>query len=95
MAQIIQIVGVLAGVLNAIKLIPETSKALKTHHLRDVSWGMLILIGLSSTLWELYGIHYHDWPIIISDGMNMSMTVFLTFLKIHYDQHKRPILLKS
>lgn len=77
-------VGYLAGILGAISLVPEVKKALHTHHLADVSWGMLFLFAASAGLWELYGIHIHDYPIIISDGLNFIMAMFLIILKFQY-----------
>ena len=77
-------VGYLAGLFGAVSLLPEVSKALKTHHLKDVAWGMLGLTAFSSFLWFLYGYHLESYPVMLSDGLHFSMACLLIGLKIHY-----------
>ena len=87
-------IGLLAALMNAISLMPEVEKALKTHHLRDVAWGMLIFLSCSSFMWILYGFHMTDYPIIVSDSVNLTMALFLISLKIHYSKGNKPIFNK-
>lgn len=82
------IVGYVAATANTIELIPEVRKALRTRHLNDVSWAMLVLMFCSSTLWAAYGIHLQDIPLIISGAVNATMEVTLMVLKKNY-RHKR------
>jgi len=91
----LQIVGYLAACLGAMSLIPEVIKALRTHHLQDVSWGTLLLLLLSSILWGIYGICTKDIPLGLSASVNFAMDMTLMTLKRHYDVTGQPLLLKD
>lgn len=91
----LEFIGYIAGILGATSLVPEIAKALKTHHLKDVAWGMLILSGFSSFMWTLYGIHIDAYPIIFSDGIHFATAIFLIYLKIRYSKFKAPLLAKE
>jgi uncharacterized protein with PQ loop repeat len=88
----LEIIGYLATLFGATQLIPEIIKALRTHHLRDVSWGMLALMLSSSTLWVAYSLGKQITPLAISAGMNFLFETMLIFLKIYYSKTKRPLL---
>lgn len=91
----IEIIGFAAAVLGSISLIPEITKALKTHHLKDVAWGMLILSAFSGICWIAYGLHIQSYPILLSDTLHLSCVGLLIFLKIHYQNDNPPILAKE
>lgn len=92
---IIEIIGFAAAVLGSISLVPEITKALKTHHLKDVAWGMLILSAFSGSCWIGYGLHIQSYPILLSDTLHLSCVALLIFLKIHYNNNNPPILAKQ
>lgn len=83
--------GYIATATGAITLIPEVMKALKTHHLKDVSMVMLILMLASSGLWLYYGILLHDLALSFSPIFNISLEIILIMLKKHYDRHGHPV----
>ena len=87
----IELIGYIATCFGAISLLPEVLKALKTHHLRDLAWGMLALMTVSSTLWGIYGYSKMVIPLVISASMNLMFEIFLIALKIHYSKAKRPL----
>ena len=80
------LIGCLAAICSGISLIPELIKALKTHHLEDVSWAMLFLLCTSSALWGVYGISQNDMPLFISAAVNLSFELSLVCLKGHYEK---------
>ncbi len=81
---IVTILGFLAVCLGTIQLVPEIFKAIKSHHLDDIAWGMLILFIIGSVAWVIYGIYVSNWPLIISDGIDLCTTTILICLKIKY-----------
>lgn len=84
-------VGYLAAFCGTLQLIPEIIKASKTHHLKDVSWGMLILMLTSSVLWGSYGVNIHDIPLVISATANFAMETALLLMKKHYELTGKPL----
>jgi MtN3 and saliva related transmembrane protein len=88
----LELIGYCATTLGSIQLIPEIAKALKTHHLRDLSWGMLSLMLSSSILWIIYGTASHTTPLAISSSMNFIFGLTLAVLKVRYHKAKGPML---
>jgi|WetSurMetagenome_2_1015567.scaffolds.fasta_scaffold502058_2 MtN3 and saliva related transmembrane protein len=88
----IEMIGYSATFFGAIQLIPEIAKALKTHHLKDLSWGMLFLMLFSSILWIIYGAASNVIPLVISASMNFVFELTLTLLKLKYLKAKMPLL---
>ena len=91
----ITLIGFLAALANAISLVPEIKKAIQTHHLRDIAWGMLFFLSCSSFMWLLYGVHIVDYPIIVSDGINLVLAIFLITLKARYSKGYKPLIAKK
>jgi len=86
-----EIFGFIGAILGAITLVPEVIKAFKTHHLKDIAWGMLILTTISSVFWVIYGIHLEAYPIMISDSLHLATAALLMYLKYHYSQGNQPL----
>lgn len=87
-----EVIGYLATIVSTIILIPEILKALKTHHLNDVAWGMLILSTVSNGMWTLYGFYLNENPLIISSAMSLVMSLYLVYLKTIYNKKTKQIL---
>lgn len=88
----IELIGYCATAFGSVQLIPEISKALKTHHLKDLSWGMLSLMISSSVLWVIYAVLSHTTPLTISSSLNLIFGLTLATLKLHYHKFDRPVL---
>jgi|WetSurMetagenome_2_1015567.scaffolds.fasta_scaffold145886_1 MtN3 and saliva related transmembrane protein len=78
------IIGFTASILSAATFVPQVYKALKTKHLRDVSWGLLLLVDISSVLWLIYGIKFQLQPLILSSAITIFSTSLLVVLKLVY-----------
>ncbi|MBI2463972.1 hypothetical protein HYV57_03380 [Candidatus Peregrinibacteria bacterium] len=85
------IIVLLAALTGVVSFIPEVYKALNTHHLKDVSWGMLFLFFVCSSLWSLYGYMIHEILLMASASFNILMEIILISLKVRYDKMKAPI----
>ena len=88
-------IGYFAVVCTGTQLIPEVIKALKTHHLRDVAWGMLLLHGIGAVSWLIYGSFIGDIPLMISASMNTLLGTTLIILKYQYAKTEQPMLSKK
>ncbi len=88
----IEILGYIATLFSATQLVPEVMKALKTHHLRDISWAMLAIMLISSVLWTGYGVLKGSMPLLLSAGINGIMQAVLIFLKWNYGRRGHHIL---
>lgn len=77
-------IGFAASILSAITFIPEVLKALKTKHLNDLSWGMLLLVAISSLLWFAFAMNFYIFPLMFSSTLNIIMSLILIYIKSKY-----------
>lgn len=93
--EIWSIIVLFAALTGVVSFIPEVYKALHTHHLKDVSWGMLFLFFVCSSMWSLYGYMLHEILLTASAGFNVLMEIILIALKVHYDRMNVPFFHKK
>ena len=79
------IIGIIAGILTSISMIPQLIKIIKEKEVKNISWGMITVLLIGVTLWVFYGILKSEWPIILSNAF--SVLVNLTLL-IYYFVYK-------
>lgn len=89
------IVGYLAATANTIEFLPEVLKALRTHHLEDLSWAMMGLLCFSNIMWGIFGLHLNDIPLIACSLINGIMQWTLVILKFRYQKNKKPLFAKA
>ncbi len=90
--EIWQIIGFLAAITGTLSFIPEIIKALKSHHLNDIAWGMLYFYLSASSLWGIYGLLLNDFPLVLSATVSVSMELILIGLKYTYEKKASPIV---
>ena len=82
-------VGLAAGFLTSIAVIPQVVRTWRTKHAMDLSiWQPLILI-LGMLLWLLYGIALDDIPLILANLFSVVCYLFLLGMKIVYDRRMK------
>lgn len=84
-------IGLVAGFLTSIAVIPQVVRTWRTKHARDISiWQPLILI-IGMLLWLIYGLLLHDLPLIAANSFSISCYLVLLGMKIFYDRRGRSI----
>lgn len=73
-----QILGIIAGVLTSVAMMPQLIKVLREKKAEDVSIVMMLVLIIGLSLWVWYGILTDDLPIILANGF--SVLVNLTLL---------------
>jgi MtN3 and saliva related transmembrane protein len=61
--------------------IPQVIKSWRTRSVRDLSWGMLLLLFLGAALWLAYAILKSDVPIIAVNVAILALSSMLLYLK--------------
>lgn len=71
------IIGITAGILTSISMLPQLLKVIKEKTVEDLSLPMIIILitGLSSWVW--YGIIKNELPIIFSNAFAVLVNLFL------------------
>ena len=81
--------GLAAGLLTSIAVIPQVVRTWRIKHARDISiWQPLILIA-GMLLWFLYGLLLGDTPLIAANSFSIACYLLLLCMKIVYDRRDR------
>lgn len=70
-------IGIVAGVLTSVAMLPQLIKVLKEKNTEDLSLGMLIVLVTGLSLWIWYGILKTEWPIILSNAFAVLVNISL------------------
>lgn len=75
------ILGIAAGVLTSVSMIPQLIKVIKEKNVEDLSWVMILVLISGLSLWVWYGILRNEFPIILSNAF--AVLVNLTLLSCY------------
>lgn len=75
-------IGALAGIFTTIAFIPQVAKTWKTKSAGDISLLMFLLFSSGVLLWLIYGVLLHALPIIIANGITLSLSASILVLKL-------------
>ena len=80
------ILGLAAGAFTTAAVVPQIWKAWKTKEVDDVSPGMFFVLITGLALWIVYGAIQNDIPIIVTNGLALTLNCFMLFLIFRYRQ---------
>lgn len=79
---IVNWIGTLAGVFTTIAFIPQVTKTWKTKSAGDISLLMFLLFSTGVLLWLIYGVLLHAMPIVVANGITLSLSASILVLKV-------------
>lgn len=84
-----QYVGIGAGILTALSMLPQLYKIIKERKAESISYLMLLtlLAGLGGWIW--YGILRSDYPIIITNAFSFLVNVVIIGFSVKYKEPQR------
>lgn len=77
-------VGYAGGFVSAITFLPQVIKIWKTKSVKDLSSLTLLFLFLNVSLWLVYGILVNAMPIMVTNGIVLSMIIAMIFFKWKY-----------
>ena len=83
---IVNLVGAAGGIVSSITFLPQVIKIWKTKSAKDLSMGTLLFLVLNVSLWLLYGILTNLYPIIITNGIVLSMVFIMIYFKLTFKE---------
>lgn len=86
--ELIQIIGVMAGLCTSSATIPQIVKTLKTREAKDVSLIMFLVLMLGNVLWIYYGITKSDSPIIATSCLALALNIAMFGLALKYKKNQ-------
>ena len=78
------ILGIIAGILTSVAMLPQLIKVLKEKNVEDISWLMTAILITGLSLWVWFGILKEEWSIILSNGFAVLVNVVLLFCLVKY-----------
>ena len=85
MHQIItDLIGYIGTVVAACLMVPQVYKTYRTKSASDVSWAMILLYFLNSTLWAIYGVLIGSQPLMLANGIAIVVSSIQLVLKKKY-----------
>ncbi|HLF45578.1 MAG TPA: SemiSWEET family transporter [Chitinophagaceae bacterium] len=82
----INVVGYTAGTLSAITFLPQVIKTWKMKAAGELSFGMILLVTGSVSMWICYGLLLKNNVIIITNSVVFILSLFLIYFKMNYKE---------
>ena len=82
--QPITCLGLAAGLLGVLAVTPQVLKVVRTRKTRDLSLGMWLIVTIANSLWTVYGVLTHCWPLILSNGILTILCAIILRYKLRY-----------
>lgn len=77
-------IGIAAGIITAISLLPQLAKVIREKKAENISVIYLLTLMTGLSLWIWYGILREDLPIIFTNGFSVLVNIILMVLVIKY-----------
>jgi MtN3 and saliva related transmembrane protein len=79
-----KIVGIIAGLLTSISMLPQFFKLIKTKDSKNISIGMLIVLLAGVMGWVYYGILKKDLIIIVTNAFAVLINLLTLIFSIKH-----------
>lgn len=87
-------VGLVAAGFSALTFFPQVVHTWATRSANGLSGPMLAVGAISCVLWLVYGVYFHNLPILFGNSINLFFTLLLVFFKHHFrllGEPKKPV----
>ena len=78
------IIGLAAGLLTTLSLVPQVTKIWKTRSAKDVSRKMFIAFCLGVALWLVYGVVKGDLPMMVWNSISLALALGILGMKLKF-----------
>lgn len=83
-AYLLEVFGLIAGIITSIGFIPQIIRGYRTKKLNDVSYYMPIVLSTGMTMWFIYGFLKEALAVIIANIIGVSCNIILIIMKKRY-----------
>ena len=80
----ITLLGLVAGILTTSSFIPQLVKSGRSHHTKDLSLPMYLILDFGILLWLLYGFLTNDLPVLLANVVAFILSTIIIILKLRY-----------
>ncbi|TDO83100.1 MtN3 and saliva related transmembrane protein [Flavobacterium chryseum] len=83
---LIDIVGLFAGICVTVSVIPQIYKVWKTKKVKQISLLTFSVLTFGIAIWVVYGILKKDFPIIITNSVSLFLNLVMVYFIIYYEK---------
>ncbi len=76
--------GLAAGTLTTVSLVPQVAKCWKDKSAKDLSLGMFVAFCIGVALWLVYGFILGELPIIVSNSVTLVLALAILTAKLKF-----------
>lgn len=81
---IIEIIGLIAGIITSMGFLPQLFKGFKTKKLNDLSYFMPTVLSFGMSIWFLYGYLTNSIAVMIANSFGVICCIILIVMKKIY-----------
>lgn len=74
-------IGYFAALCSMLSFAPQAFKIIRSRQTKDISTGMYILTVAGFVAWTIYGALLRQWPLVISNGVCLTLSIFILVMK--------------
>jgi MtN3 and saliva related transmembrane protein len=78
--------GSAAAFCTTAAFVPQLVRVIRLKSARDISLRMFLMFSLGVALWLVYGIRLGSWPMIVSNGVTLGLSLSILYFKLKYDR---------
>ncbi len=78
------IIGLIAASLTTFAFLPQSIRAIKTKHTKDISLPMLLMLEVGVVIWIGYGLLISDIPLILANIVSFFFVSVTLYMKLKY-----------
>jgi MtN3 and saliva related transmembrane protein len=82
--QIITLIGLAAGTLTSLSMLPQLIKIIREKKAKEISLFAFIILVSGITLWIVYGYIKEDMPILVTNALALVINVCMIVLSLKY-----------
>jgi MtN3 and saliva related transmembrane protein len=83
-------IGYLAAVLTTCSFVPQVWHTLRTRDVTGISLGMYSALAIGVGLWLAYGALVGSWPIVLANGITLSLALGILAMKLCFGGDGQP-----
>ena len=81
---ITDLVGSAAACLTTASFVPQAWLSFKTRDVSGVSLSMYSVFTVGVTLWLIYGLLLHAWPIVLANAITLVLALAILAMKLRF-----------
>jgi MtN3 and saliva related transmembrane protein len=77
-------IGTLGATLTTVAFMPQVWQTFRTKDVSGISLGMYTVLTIGISLWVIYGWLIVAWPVVIANGVTLSLALAILVMKLRY-----------